>query len=94
MAHVINTASTGFNLIARIRGFFEDTTQAWALNAEYKRTFAELDRLENRELNQCRILKRCALQLFCFYQRAYYLNMYVLWYSTLIGHQGTVETVS
>jgi uncharacterized protein YjiS (DUF1127 family) len=50
MAHVINTASTGFNLIGRIRSFFEDTKGAWALNAEYRRTYAELDNLSNREL--------------------------------------------
>jgi len=58
MAHVINTAPTGFNLIARIRGIVESTTNAWALNAEYKRTFAELDNLENRELADIGV-RRC-----------------------------------
>ncbi|OUS33114.1 hypothetical protein A9Q94_20615 [Rhodobacterales bacterium 56_14_T64] len=58
MAHVINTASTGFHFIARIRGLVEDTKQAWALNAEYKRTYAELDTLENRELADIGV-RRC-----------------------------------
>ena len=58
MAHVINTASSGFNLTARIRGFVENTKQAWALNAEYKRTYAELDSLENRELADIGV-RRC-----------------------------------
>ncbi|WIY27281.1 DUF1127 domain-containing protein [Parasedimentitalea psychrophila] len=58
MAHVTTTASTGFNLFARLSGFFEDSKQSWALNAEYKRTFAELDRLENRELADIGV-RRC-----------------------------------
>ena len=58
MAHVINTASTGFNLIARIRGIVESTTKAWALNAEYKRTYAELDNLDSRELADIGV-RRC-----------------------------------
>jgi len=58
MAHVINTASTGFNLIARIRGLIEDSKQAWELNAEYKRTYAELANLENRELSDIGV-RRC-----------------------------------
>ena len=50
MAHVINSVAPGFNLIARIGGWIEDTKSAWALNSEFKRTFAELDSLDNREL--------------------------------------------
>jgi uncharacterized protein YjiS (DUF1127 family) len=50
MAHAINTVAPGFNLIARIGGLIESTKLAWAQNAEYKRTFAELDGLDNRDL--------------------------------------------
>lgn len=58
MALIINTASNGFHLMARIRGFFEDAKEAWALNADYKRTYAELDNLSSRELSDIGV-RRC-----------------------------------
>ncbi|APG45859.1 DUF1127 domain-containing protein [Phaeobacter porticola] len=58
MAHVINTTHTGFNLFARLRGFAEEVKDSWDRRAEYKRTYAELDSLSNRDLADIGI-RRC-----------------------------------
>ena len=58
MAHAINSVAPGFNLIARIGGWIEDTKVTLALNADYKRTFAELSNLDNRELSDIGV-RRC-----------------------------------
>lgn len=58
MAHVFNTASTEFGLIARLRGVVADLAASWAQSREYKRTFAQLDRLTNRELADIGV-RRC-----------------------------------
>lgn len=58
MAHAINSASTGFNLIARIRGFFEAAATSWVQASEYKRTYTELDKLTGRELADIGV-RRC-----------------------------------
>ncbi|TMV03297.1 DUF1127 domain-containing protein [Ruegeria sediminis] len=58
MAHVSNIPHTGFNLGARIRAFVEDVKQARARAAEYNRTYAELQGLTDRELNDIGV-RRC-----------------------------------
>ncbi|AHD08117.1 DUF1127 domain-containing protein [Phaeobacter gallaeciensis] len=58
MAHVINTTDTGFTFIARLRGVAEEIKDSWARRAEYKRTYAELDSLSNRDLADIGV-RRC-----------------------------------
>ncbi|MFS4581168.1 DUF1127 domain-containing protein [Phaeobacter sp. C3_T13_0] len=58
MAHVINTTETGFTFIARLRGVVEEIKDSWNRRAEYKRTFAELDSLSNRDLADIGV-RRC-----------------------------------
>jgi uncharacterized protein YjiS (DUF1127 family) len=58
MAHVFNTASTEFGLIARLRSAVADLSASWAQSREYKRTYTQLDRLSNRELADIGV-RRC-----------------------------------
>ena len=58
MAHAVNTASTGFDLTARIRAFFEGAALSWKQATEYKRTYAELDKLTSRDLADIGV-RRC-----------------------------------
>ncbi|MFW8596235.1 DUF1127 domain-containing protein [Cribrihabitans neustonicus] len=58
MAHVISTPNTGLGLSARVSRYVDDVKRAWALNREYKRTYAELDGLSNHELADIGV-RRC-----------------------------------
>ncbi|EBA16019.1 hypothetical protein RSK20926_05387 [Roseobacter sp. SK209-2-6] len=57
MAFVQNTAAE-FTLFARLRAFAAQVGVNWARSREYKRTYAELSRLTNRELADIG-LRRC-----------------------------------
>lgn len=57
MAFVQNTI-VEFGLIARLRTFAAQAASNWAQSREYKRTYAELSRLTNRELADIG-LRRC-----------------------------------
>lgn len=51
MAHAINTGASSFNFIARIGGWIHDAKASLALNAKFKRTYNELNKLDKRELD-------------------------------------------
>jgi len=57
MAFVQNT-TVEFTLVARLRAFAAQAASNWARSREYKRTYAELSRLSNRELADIG-LRRC-----------------------------------
>jgi len=58
MAYVQNTPHVGLNLTARIRDFVEGVKRAQARAREYSKTYSELQRLSDRELNDIGI-RRC-----------------------------------
>ncbi|CUH89624.1 hypothetical protein PH5382_03572 [Phaeobacter sp. CECT 5382] len=57
MAHAY-THTSDFGLIARLRAFAAQATANWAMSREYKRTYAQLSRLTNRELADIGV-RRC-----------------------------------
>lgn len=57
MAFVQNT-TTEFGLVARLRSFVARAHSNWAMSREYKRTYAQLSRLTNRELADIGV-RRC-----------------------------------
>ena len=57
MAFVQNTTSE-FGPVARLRAFVAQVAANWAMSREYKRTYAQLSRLTNRELADIGV-RRC-----------------------------------
>lgn len=58
MAHTATLTHGGFNLSARIANLFERVKEARAKAVEYNRTYNELQRLTNRELDDIGV-RRC-----------------------------------
>ncbi len=58
MAHTATLTHNGFNFSTRFANFVERVKAARAQAAEYNRTYAELQRLTNRELDDIGI-RRC-----------------------------------
>lgn len=58
MAHVANIPNSGLNPWGRVRSFFAGLKKAHVQAAEFDRTFSELQRLSDRELNDIGI-RRC-----------------------------------
>ncbi|WP_424831551.1 DUF1127 domain-containing protein [Ruegeria sp.] len=58
MAHTATLTHGGFNLTARIANLIERVKENRARAAEYNRTYGELQRLSNRELDDIGI-RRC-----------------------------------
>lgn len=58
MAHTATLTHGGFNLSARIANFIERVKENRARATEYNRTYTELQRLTNRELDDIGI-RRC-----------------------------------
>lgn len=58
MAHTLNITHGGLNLSMRVREFVERIKRANARASEYSQTYAELQRLSDRELNDIGI-RRC-----------------------------------
>lgn len=57
MAFVQNT-TTEFGLMSRLRAVVAKVAANWAMSREYKRTYAQLSRLTNRELADIGV-RRC-----------------------------------
>lgn len=57
MAFVQNT-TTEFGPLSRMRAFAAQASANWAMSREYKRTYAQLSRLTNRELADIGV-RRC-----------------------------------
>ena len=51
MAHISNTASTGFNPIVWVRGLIASAQDYMVRRAAYNSVYGELSRLGDRELN-------------------------------------------
>lgn len=58
MAHTATLTHNGFNFVTRFTNFVERVKAARAQAAEYNRTYTELQRLTNRELDDIGI-RRC-----------------------------------
>ncbi len=58
MAHTLNITQDGLSLTSRIREFFDGFKRAQARASEYSKTYSELQRLSDRELNDIGI-RRC-----------------------------------
>jgi len=58
MAHTATLTHGGFNLSARFANLIERVKENRARASEYTRTYSELDRLSNRELDDIGI-RRC-----------------------------------
>lgn len=58
MAHTASLTHDGFSLSARIAKLFEGLKEARAKAVEYHRTYNELQRLSNRELDDIGV-RRC-----------------------------------
>lgn len=58
MAHTATLTQNGFNFSARVATLIERVKEARARAAEYQRTYSELQRLSNRELDDIGI-RRC-----------------------------------
>lgn len=58
MAHALNITHSGLNLTARIRDLIDGIKRANARAREYSKTYSELQRLSDRELNDIGI-RRC-----------------------------------
>ncbi|WP_170342958.1 DUF1127 domain-containing protein [Ruegeria arenilitoris] len=58
MAHTVTLTHGGFNLTARIANLIERVKENRARASEYTRTYTELQRLSDRELNDIGI-RRC-----------------------------------
>ncbi len=58
MAHALNTTVATSSVVARLRGLADNARSSWDLYKEYKRTYAELDALNDRDLADIGI-RRC-----------------------------------
>lgn len=58
MAQALNTTFAAPSIAARLRGFADQARTSWDLYTEYKRTYAELDALNDRDLADIGI-RRC-----------------------------------
>ncbi|WP_037311715.1 DUF1127 domain-containing protein [Ruegeria halocynthiae] len=61
MAYTATTTHGGVNLIARISQFVANVKEAYSMRAEYNRTYAELQGLSDRELNDIGV-RRCDIR--------------------------------
>jgi len=58
MAHTATATHGGINLVARFTDFVAQMKESYALRAEYHRTYAELQSLGDRELDDIGV-RRC-----------------------------------
>jgi len=61
MAYTATSTHGGVNLISRVADLIAKAKEAYALRAEYNRTFSELQGLSDRELNDIGV-RRCDIK--------------------------------